>query len=149
VYCVQLLDSSFCGIDTSAITCIEIVAPPTASFTANKDTICEGETVSFTNLSTTGTGYMYTYNWGDGTANTNTTSTANQNHAFNTNISTTTTRMVVLTVQVPGSNAACSDRDTLYIVVEPEPRPDFRMNGQTTVTACDSVLITFTDASLD
>ncbi len=149
VYCVQLLDSSFCGIDTSAITCVEIVAPPTASFTANKDTICEGETVTFTNLSTTGTGYMYTYNWGDGTGNTNTTSTANQNHIFNTNISTTTTRMVVLTVQVPGSNAACSDRDTLYIVVEPEPRPDFRMNGQTTVTACDSVLITFTDASLD
>ena len=45
-YTVQLLDSNFCGIAPTSIT-IEIVPPPIAGLTANKDTICQGESVTF------------------------------------------------------------------------------------------------------
>lgn len=149
-YCVTLLDSSYCGIDTSALTCISIVSPPHAGVTASKDTICEGESITFTNLSTTGTGYVYTWNFGDGSANVVTTSNAPQTHAFTTDISVTTTRNVTLQVQVPGANAACSDIDTVRIVVEPTPKPNFSLNGTAgNIQGCDSLLVNFADLSTD
>jgi len=45
-YTVSVLDSNFCGIETDEIT-IQIVNPPSASFTINQDTVCVGQNITF------------------------------------------------------------------------------------------------------
>ena len=78
-YEVMLIDSSFCGLDSTTQT-INIVNQPIAGISANKDTVCVGESVIFQNLST---GFVSNYIWdfGDSTILTET----NPTHIYENN----------------------------------------------------------------
>ena len=75
----MLIDSSFCGLDSTTQT-INIVNQPIAGISANKDTVCVGESVIFQNLST---GFVSNYIWdfGDSTILTET----NPTHIYENN----------------------------------------------------------------
>jgi len=78
-YEVMLIDSSFCGLDSTTQT-INIVNQPIAGISANKDTICAGESVTFQNLST---GFVSNYIWDFGDSTTSTE--INPTHIYNDN----------------------------------------------------------------
>jgi gliding motility-associated-like protein len=137
-YTAMLIDSSFCGLDTAVIT-INIVPPPTAGLAASNDTICQGQSITFTNSSTGGAN-QYSWNFGDNPAWTNTATTAAQTHTFNTSGTFT----VSVAANITGSPIACTDTARVTVFVKPSPFANFTLNSP---SVCDSGLVTFTDAS--
>lgn len=87
-----------------------------ASFTADKDTICEGDTVQFTsNISGVTTGVSWTFGPPGATA-----STANPRHVYNT------PGLWSVTLSVNGTNGCVVDTTiTDMILVRPRPTVDF------------------------
>ena len=138
-YDVMLMDSNFCGIDTANIT-IQIVPPPTAMMTASDDTICSGEAVTFTNLSTGGAN-SWSWNFGDGTGWQNTGAGA-QTHTYFTPGDYT----ISLVANIVGGTASCTDTITLPLHVLPSPAAVINTSG---TVGCDSLTVNFFDASVD
>ncbi len=132
-YSVMLIDSSYCGNDTAYLT-ITIVAPPVAAFSAN-DTICEGETVYFTDNSSGGANSWY-WDFGDG----NNSTQQNPTHVYNTPGDYT----VVLIVGVTGGSPSCTDTATMLIHVLPSPVAGIIPPN---ASGCDSLTVLFLDAS--
>jgi PKD repeat protein len=112
-YTVQLLDSNFCGIAPTSIT-IEIVPPPIAGLTANRDTICQGESVTFYQQSTGGNAWSWNFGTNNNWIN---TGSGNITYVFNQ----AGTFTVSTSVSVQGATAGCSDTESLQIVVLPRP----------------------------
>ncbi len=136
IYTVTLIDSSFCGLDTTSIQ-IEITPPPTANITANRDTICEGETVTFTNASVGGANeYFWNFDLGNGFENLN---GAPKSRAYNTAGDYT----IRLVAGIAGANG-CSDTANVMLHVLPAPNAAFTFDNN---NDCDSMLVNFTDAS--
>ena len=136
-YTSMLVDSSFCGLDTTFIT-IQIVPPPTAGLTISKDTICEGEIVSFNNLSAGGAN-TYSWNFGDGTGWIN-SGGGSVNHTYNF----TGDYMIQLAAFIAGGTASCTDTATILIHVLPSPTSNFNFDNN---NGCDSMTVNFTNFS--
>jgi gliding motility-associated-like protein len=135
-FTVMLIDSSYCGRDTTFAT-VNILAPPIANFTNNPDTVCQGEFITFTNTSTGG--FNYSWNFGDGTAVVNTGSTAPLNHTFNNS-----GNFNVILITSGNGQAICRDTITRSIFVKPSPLANFVMDNP---EQCDSGRVNFTDFS--
>jgi PKD repeat protein len=116
-YTATLIDSSYCGLDTTTID-ITITSPPTAVITANKDTICEGESVTFSNNSAGGANeFFWDFDQGNGFQN---LSGNNKTRTFNT----TGDYTISLAVGVAGA-AGCNDTTSVDVYVNPSPAADF------------------------
>ncbi len=133
-YEVMLIDSSFCGLDSATQT-ISIVNQPVAGLSANKDTICAGESVTFQNLSS---GFVSNYIWdfGDGSSWTQVWN-GNVTRAFHT----PGYYEVLLIPQISG---ACRDTASVFVFVSDVPQADFTLDNN---NGCDSLSIQITDNS--
>lgn len=136
-YEVMLIDSNYCGQDTAYIE-VQIVAPPEAAFTANADTICEGETVTFYNNSSDNAN---TFSWHFGTGGWIDSGDGNISRTYNTAGSYD----VQLVVSIDGAVGACSDTATVPVVVLPAPEAIIEADNP---AACDSLTVNFTDGSI-
>lgn len=136
-YNVMMVDSSYCGLDTAYIT-VQIVPPPTAALTISSDTICEGETVTFNNLSGGGAN-SYSWNFGDGTG-WNASGGGSVNHTYNF----TGDYLIQLAVLINGGTAGCTDTVSIPLHVLPSPVANFNFDNN---NGCDSLTVTFTDFS--
>lgn len=131
-YTVQLLDSNFCGIAPTSIT-IQIVPPPVAGLSANKDTICAGESVIFTQLSTGGNAYSWNFGVNNNWIN---TGSGNITYVFNTpGTFTVTTR-----VGINGATGGCTDEATVQVVVLPRPTVNIVPNP---TSGCDEFSVNY------
>lgn len=136
VYNVTLIDSSFCGLDATTIQ-IEITNSPTAVITSDRDTICAGETVTFTNNSIGGANqYFWNFDRGAGFENLN---AAPKSRAYNN----PGDYVIRLVAGIAGANG-CSDTAQVLLHVLPSPTADFNFDNN---NDCDSMLVNFTDAS--
>jgi gliding motility-associated-like protein len=136
VYQVMLVDSNFCGQDTTFIT-IEIVPPPVAAISASTDTICAGETVTFYNNST---GSANSWSWHFGTGPWLNLGSGNVSRTYNT----PGTYLVQLAINIQGATPGCADTATVPIVVLPAPQAIINIDNP---GACDELAVNFTDGS--
>ncbi len=136
-YNVMLVDSSYCGLDTAFIT-VQIVPPPTAGIIISKDTICEGETVTFGNLSTGGAN-SYFWNFGDGTGWI-ASGGGGVSHVYNF----TGNYVIQLAAFIAGGTASCTDTIDIPLHVLPSPSANFNIDNN---NGCDSLTVNFTDFS--
>lgn len=135
-YNVMLIDSSFCGKDTTFQT-IEITAPPTALLGSNKDTICEGESVTFIN-NTVGAAnqFFWDYDLGSGFQQ---SSGSNKTRTYNV----TGDYTIQLIVGINGA-AGCRDTTSIDLYVNPSPTAGFNFTPD---NKCDSATVVFTNTS--
>jgi gliding motility-associated-like protein len=133
-YEVMLIDSSFCGLDSTTQT-INIVNQPIAGISANKDTICAGESVIFQNLST---GFVSNYIWdfGDGSSWMQVWN-GNVTRAFHT-------PGYFEVLLIPQINNACRDTASVFVFVSDVPQADFTLDK---TNGCDSLSVQITDNS--
>jgi PKD repeat protein len=135
-YTATLIDSSYCGLDTTAVT-IQITGPPTAVLTANKDTICEGENVTFSNASVGGANeFRWDFDLGAGFQTLN---GGNKTRTYNNSGDYT----IRLAVGIAGAQG-CADTTSIDLHVLPSPTADFSFD---TNNECDSMLVNFSDLS--
>ncbi|MBD98885.1 MAG: hypothetical protein CMO34_03500 [Verrucomicrobia bacterium] len=135
-YTVTLIDSSFCGLDTATLT-IQITNPPTAVLTSNRDTICEGESVTFSNASVGGAN-QYQWDFGQGAGFQN----LNANDKIIT-YNTTGDYTIRIAVGVAGAQG-CNDTAEVQLHVLPSPVANFNFDNN---NVCDSMQVTFTNNS--
>ena len=135
-YTVTLQDSSFCGIDDVSLS-IQITNGPTAVITSNKDTICQGESVTFVNGSFGGANrYRWNYDLGSGfQTQSGNNKTITYNNAGDYNIK--------LVVDINGAQG-CTDTADVDLHVLPSPVADFTFD---TNNECDSMEVNFTSTS--
>lgn len=138
-YDVMMIDSNFCGVDTAYIT-VQIVPPPTAGLTADDDTICSGETVTFFNNSVGGANEFW-WNFGDGTGWQN-LGGGNQTYTYFTPGDYTTQ----LVANIAGGTASCTDTVDINVHVLPSPAAVINLDND---VGCDSLTVNFFDASVD
>jgi gliding motility-associated-like protein len=136
-YDVMLVDSSYCGLDTAYIT-IQIVPPPTAGLDISEDTICEGETVTFNNLSGGGAN-SYSWNFGDGTGWI-TSGGGSVSHTYNF----AGDYIIQIAAFINGGTASCTDTALIPLHVLPSPTANFNFDNN---NGCDSLTVNFTDFS--
>lgn len=136
-YDVMLVDSSYCGLDTAFIT-IQIVDPPFAALNASNDTICEGESISFGNLSGGGAN-SYFWNFGDGSG-WNPSAGGNVTHTYNNSGDYT----IQVVANIAGGTVSCTDTASLDILVLPSPLANFTFDNN---NGCDSMYVNFSNAS--
>lgn len=135
-YSVTLLDSNLCGIDMTTIT-IEIVPPPTAGASADASTICEHESVIFSNSSSSNATH-FKWNFGDGSAPVF-SGASTVEHVFNT-----AGDYIVMLVAGVGALGGCSD--TAYVPITVVPGPEAIIDLDLTED-CDTLDVNFADAS--
>lgn len=131
-YTVELADSNFCGIATTSIT-IQIVPPPTASISANRDTICVGESVTFYQNASGGAN-VFRWNFGTNAA-WYTTGGGNLTYVYNT----PGTYQVGNIVSVSESSG-CADTAWVTVVVLPNPGVAIMANQE---SGCDQLNVDF------
>ncbi|MES2593128.1 MAG: PKD domain-containing protein [Bacteroidota bacterium] len=136
-YTVLLMDSSFCGVDQEIIT-VQIIAPPIADLSLNADSICEGQSVIATNLSSTNAN-QFIWDFGDGTPIVIVTNAAAQTHLY----SNAATYTVSLIANISGASG-CTSSATEQVVVKPSPIADFNLGAN---NFCDTGTETFVNAS--
>ena len=136
-YTIMMTDSSFCGQDTAYIT-IDIVSQPVAGVSASPDTICEGQSITFSNLSAGAN--SYSWNFGDGSGWT-VTGGGSQSHTY-INAGNYTVNLVA---NITGGSASCTDTASVIVTVLPGSQAIFSAD---TVVGCDSLSVTFTDGSI-
>lgn len=139
-YSVELRDSSFCGI-VSVVKTIEIIDPPVAVLSANKDSICLGEDVTLTNGSLAPAN-VFRFNAGDGNGWRNFDGSGTET----INYDTPGTKTIRLAVDVANATLSCKDTIDVVVVVLPNPIADFSFPTQ---RACDQLIVSFTDESSD
>ena len=136
IYDVTLQDSSFCGIVETTIQ-IEITNPPTSIISSDKDTICEGETVTFFNNSIGGANeFQWDFDQGSGFQNLNGN---DKSRVYNSTGDFT----ISLVVGIAGA-FGCRDTSIVDLHVLPSPVSDFTFN---TNNECDSMQVQFTNTS--
>tara|TARA_R110001592_G_scaffold363221_3_gene681753 strand:- start:143742 stop:148757 length:5016 start_codon:yes stop_codon:yes gene_type:complete len=139
-YSVELKDSSFCGI-VSVIKTIEIIDPPFAVLSADKDSICLGEDVTFTN-GTLAPANVFRFNADDGNGWRNFDPSALET----INYDTPGIKIIRLAVDVANATLSCKDTAEVQVVVLPNPIADFSFPTQ---RACNQLTVSFTDESID
>lgn len=95
--------------------------PPNAQFVGNPTTVCQGQSIQFSNQSTPGSSPITTYSWdfGDG----NSATTQNASHVY----SVPGTYTVTLTVQAANGQADFELKSN-YVTVNPKPTSGFSMS---------------------
>ncbi|MFY9310947.1 MAG: PKD domain-containing protein [Bacteroidia bacterium] len=121
-YTVLLMDSSFCGVDENTIT-VQIIAPPTAAFSTNTDSICEGESITVTNLST-GSPNQFIWDFGDGTPPLTVGNMNPQTHTY----STAGNYTISLIANIAGASG-CTSSASKQITVKPAPVAGFTLGA--------------------
>lgn len=135
-YTVTLIatDQNNCS-DTIVVPSLINITKPTANFSHAPDTICEGESVTFTDLSTNGA-VSWAWDFGDG----GTSSAQNPSYAYNT------AGDYDVTLIVQNANG-CPDTMTVLNAVHVDPLPDPQFMGDT-LTSCEvPFTVNFTDTS--
>lgn len=133
-YSVTLIDSSYCGRDTTSIN-VTITNPPTAILNSSRDSICAGESVTFFNNSFGGAN-IFQWNFGQGSGWQN-LSGSNKSRTFNNAGSYT----IGLIVGVAGA-AGCRDTAFVDLYVNPSPVNAIAIDND---NACDSMTVNFTN----
>lgn len=136
-YTTILVDSSMCGLDTAFVT-VTIVSPPTAGVIAPVDSGCVGVVFTFNNTSSPG--YSYSWNFGDTPGY-----TVFPFGPVNYTYAVAGTYTVSVVAFVPGAGATCRDTATVVVTVFPSPISAFNASA---LVGCDSLNVTFTDASI-
>lgn len=136
-YTVFLMDSSFCGIDQETIT-VQIIAPPTADLSTSTDSICEGENITVTNLST-GNANQFIWNFGDGSPALTVGNMSPQTHTY----STAGDYTISLIANIAGASG-CTSTTSKQITVKPSPAAGFTLGAN---NFCDMGTETFTNTS--
>ena len=139
-YSVELLDSSFCGI-VGVVKTIEIIDPPVAVLSADKDSICLGEDVTFTN-SSLAPANVFRINTDDGNGWRNFDPSGSES----VNYDTPGTKTIRLAVDVAGATNSCKDTVDVVVEVLPNPVAEFSFPTQRT---CDQLTVSFTDESIN
>lgn len=136
IYNVMMVDSSFCGLDTAFIT-IQIVAPPFAALSSSNDTICEGQSVTFNNLSGGGAN-NYFWNYGDGSGWVSSAG-GSVNHTF-----TNSGDYVIQVVAAITGGTGCRDTASINLHVLNSPIANFTFDNN---NSCDSMTVLYTNTS--
>ncbi|MES2138449.1 MAG: PKD domain-containing protein [Bacteroidota bacterium] len=136
-YSVLLRDSSFCGVDQDIIT-VQIIPPPVANLSLSADSICNGQNITATNLST-GSANQFIWDFGDGSALVIVTTTATQTHTY----SSVGTFIVTLIANIAGASG-CTSSATEQVTIKPTPTADFNFGSN---NFCDSGTETFINTS--
>ncbi len=141
-YSVEVVpvQGSACSITMTA-TVSGSVGAPIADFSAVPNSVCVGETIDFTDLSTGTNGAVvdyWDYNFGDGSVN---ASTQDATHAYATD--GTYDVQFVAGVLVPGQGG-CYDTLVQTVTVNPSPTAGF-----TNTTVCEGAATDFTNTSVD
>ncbi len=136
-YTVELRERSFCG-EVSTTRTVNIIAAPIAGISANKDTICIGENITFNNTST-GPANIFRWNPGDGSG----WQTFNGSQKT-INYNTPGNYTVRLAVNVNGGSQSCKDTALVPVVVVADPVAKFTLSQS---IGCDSLVVAFTNQS--
>ncbi len=131
------IDSAGCNAVIDTI--VHVVDPFVASFTKNRDSVCPGQTITFTNASPNP---LLTYKWTFPTGIPDTFTGANPpNVSFTSN----GTKIIRLIVQsgITGYNCADTVYDTVHIYT---PKASFTQDKY--VATCSATFVTFTDNSI-
>lgn len=135
-YQVVLEDSNFCGIDVDVVN-VSIIAAPTAGISPLVDTICNNNQGTFNNLSSGAN--QYSWNFGDGGGWNTMTTSASQSNLYTASGDYT----VQLAANINGAQL-CTDTIAADLHVLANPIANFTMDQN---SGCDSVTVTFTDAT--
>lgn len=134
-YTATLTTTGICGTDIYT-TDVTVVAIPTVAISANPTNICSGESVIFTNTSSTDGSFF----WNFGSMGTPANSTLYDPGAiqFNGN--------GVQAVSFAINYAGCTDSDTLFISVNPVPAASFTVNP---AAGCTPLSTAVTNTTVD
>jgi len=139
-YTVMLLDSSFCGIDTTFET-VTIKVPPVVTLTVNPDTICAGFQALFNGVALP-PNFPDTYSWnfddGNGWQG---LGPGLQSYTYNT----AGDYIIQFVGTVSTASSGCTDTTTVELNVQSSPFADFFVSDN---DGCDSLNVTFTDNSV-
>lgn len=136
-YTVLLKDSSFCGSKQNTIS-VKIIAPPVANLSLSTDSVCQGQSITATNLST-GTANQFIWDFGDGSATIVVATTAAQTHTY----SIAGNYTVSLIANISGASG-CTSSASKLITVKPTPVPDFNLGSN---NYCDTGTESFINIS--
>lgn len=135
-YTVMLIDSSFCGLDTT-FESITIAAPPTAAISLSHDTICEGESITiFNNSAGAANRFFWDYDKGGGFVQRN----GNNKTVTYNNSGDYTIQLAIGIAGAPG----CVDTASADLYVNPAPNAAFTFSPN---NQCDSATVSFTNNS--
>ncbi len=127
-YDVMMLDSNYCGVDTTYVT-INIVPPPSVSVLANPTPVCAGHEVHFNQTTASGANY-FQWNFDNGQGF-HSTSAGDKNYTFNTQ----GTYTVQYAASIQGATAGCADTATAVVTVLPSPTAQFTLDEYAACTS--------------
>lgn len=131
IYNVTLIITNSHGCKDTVVHPVTVLALPVADFSLAN--VCDGQSASFTDLSSLGGGTIsaWLWNFGDGTTST----LQNPTHVYSG------PGLYNVTLTVTGSNG-CTDDVTKSIIIHPNPVPDFSFTNY-----CFNTITQFTDLS--
>ncbi len=132
-YNVTLTATSDNGCSRTITKPVVVNATPTASFTASATAICFGDTITFTNSSSTGTNVVYNWDFGDGNFS---------NFVTDTQYVYAAAGNYTVTLEAIDTITFCATVTTVNITVYEEP-----VAGFTLANVCDGTSVTFTNTS--
>jgi len=133
------LTASNGGLNSTKTAVVNVYALPVPGFTIATTTVCLGQTIPFTDISTPGSGSITTWAWDFGDGNSITNATGSASHSYNS----TGTFPVSLTVT---NNFGCFKSIIHPITVVTSPTAQFTGNP---LSACSVPLnVTFTNSSI-
>jgi len=136
-YRVELRERSYCG-EVNTFQTVNIIAAPIAGIAADKDTICIGENVRFTNV-TTGPANVYRWDPADGGGWQSFNAGKTINYLFPGSYT------VRIAVDVSGGSPSCKDTAQVPVVVVPDPVAKFTLSKY---VGCDSLTVNVTNQSV-
>jgi gliding motility-associated-like protein len=125
-----IVQSGNCNSDTSSIAYVTVYPKPTASFIT--DTVCLGNSITFTNTTTTNNGFVTLYNWNFG--DNNSQIQTNPVHTYDAPGTYTVTLVAM-------SNFGCLDTAITTALVHDLPNSEITPAGVTVFCDGDSVLL--------
>lgn len=125
-----IVQSGNCNSDTSSIAYVTVYPKPTASFIT--DTVCLGNSITFTNTTTTNNGFVTLYNWNFG--DNNSQIQTNPVHTYDAPGTYTVTLVAM-------SNFGCLDTAITTALVYDLPNSEITPAGVTVFCDGDSVLL--------
>ncbi len=134
-YTIILLDSSYCGVATDT-QIVHIVNPPVAEFSFPQDTLCVGQSITFTPLNQGGNIYEWNFNgtW-------QTLPAGPVNYSFNS----AGIKTIQFRISQSSTASSCNDIAVHTIVVLPAPSATITYSAD---VGCDSLLVTFGQTSV-
>lgn len=144
VYLVSLSLTHSSGCTSIVTDSVTVLAPPTADFSFNFDSVCPNQLITFTNLST-GNGLTYKWFFRDGPNYNAISNTAiNPSHYFNAAIGS---GFQTFNIKLEAKDMyGCIDSITQPLVVKQQPFVDFSENGN--FRRCENVIGSISDTAI-